>query len=269
MSASARQQRIAALRDSIADIERKPLLQQAAVASTASAGGFACIGPGLVQEVFTDERRNGTASLGFALGLARDLLAGPRRVIAYLQLAKDSQELGVPYGAGLASLGVAPEQVVLIRPADMVELLWAAEEALACRGVAAVVADIAGAPKILDFTASRRLSLRASAGGASFFLLRYGLGREASAAHLRWHISGALSGEMPFDARAPGEVRWLINLEKGAVAGTRQKQWLLGWTEHGFHIVDSAADGAASVRAGAPLFGAAPAALGHRLRHSA
>src|SRR5690606_31502757 len=121
---------------------------------------------------------------------------------------------------------------------------WAAEEALGCRAVAAVVADVAGQPKNLNFTASRRLSLRAAAAGTSIIVLRYGRWREASAAQLRWRIAGAGSGPTPFDARAPGETRWRSTLEKGVVAGTRQTEWLLGWTEHGFHIVDFPADAA-------------------------
>ena len=270
MGSPDRQQRLAALRDSIADIERKPALREvAAVAMAGEVDRFPSIGPGLVQEIFTDEQRNGGASLGFALGLGRSLLGGSRRVIVYLQLVKDSQELGVPYGAGLASFGLLPEQVVLIRPADMVELLWAAEEALGCRAVAAVVAEVAGQPKLLDFTASRRLSLRAGATGVSIILLRYGAWREASAAHLRWHISSAPSGETPFDARAPGEARWRITLEKGAVAGTRQQQWLLGWTEHGFHIVDFPAAAARTAQSATALSGALPADLADRLRQTA
>ena len=236
----ARAETVAALRARIADIERRPALAETATPAAANdAEGFPVFPGGLVQEIFTDERRNGGAALGFTLAQARGLLTSQRPVVVYLQLANEAQEMGLPYGPGLNSLGFAPEALVLIRPATVIELLWAAEEALACQAVAAVVADIAGQPKALNFTASRRLSLRAASSGASAFFLRYGAWREASAAQLRWHIAPALSGPLPFDARAPGETRWQAKLEKGAITDMQNQEWLLEWTENGFEIIDT------------------------------
>ena len=59
-----------------------------------------------------------------------------------MQLIRDSQDIGVPYAAGLTGFGIDPETIVLCRPETMVELLWAVEEAIACRAVAAVIADV-------------------------------------------------------------------------------------------------------------------------------
>src|SRR5690606_34372292 len=151
--------------------------------------------------------------------------------VIYLQLADEAQQLGLPYGPGLLSFGFDPAALVLVRAATMGELLWAAEEAIACRAVAAVVADIGGHPKLLDFTASRRLSLRAAATGGSIFMLRYGTGREASAAQLRWRLSPAPSALRRWDAKAPGAQRWRVDLEKGTLL-KKQTAWLLGWTEN-------------------------------------
>lgn len=238
MSGLAKQERLAALRASIANIERRPVLAEPVRAPDHGVGQFIVPAPGLVQEVFADERRNTAALLGFALGQARSLLTPVRRAVIYLQVLAEAQEMGLPYGPGLATFGFDPDALVLIRPANMIELLWAVEEALACGAVAAVIADIAGHPKVLDFTASRRLSLRADAGGTSLFLLRYGAWREASAAQLRWHLMPALSAATPFDARAPGETRWRARLERGVIGDRQNQEWLLEWTEHGFQIVD-------------------------------
>jgi protein ImuA len=264
MSAPDRQQRLAALRDTIADIERRPILAEAAVSPGTGLDGFALPAAGLVQEIFGDERRNTGALLGFALGQARHLQTPVRRAVVYLQLLAEAQEMGMPYGPGLAVFGFDPQALVLIRPANMVELLWAAEEALACGAVAAVIADIAGQPKLLDFTASRRLNLRASAGGATMFLLRYGAWREASAAQLRWRLVPVLSAETAFDARAPGETRWRASLEKGAVTGRQNQQWLLEWTKNGFQVIDDRPDAARPVERPA-LSGALFADLADRL----
>ncbi|MDB5588971.1 MAG: Protein ImuA [Devosia sp.] len=238
MSSLAKQERLAVLRASIANIERRPVLSEPSSAPDHGTDQFIVPAPGLVQEVFADERRNTAALLGFALGQARGLLTPVRRAVIYLQMLAEAQEMGLPYGPGLASFGFDPDALVLIRPANMIELLWAVEEALACGAVAAVIADIAGHPKVLDFTASRRLSLRADAGGTSLFLLRYGAWREASAAQLRWHLTPALSATTQFDARAPGETRWRARLERGVIGDRQNQEWLLEWTENGFQIVD-------------------------------
>lgn len=269
MSLPDRQQRLAALRDTIADIERKPVLAERPSVLAAEPGtGFPLLAGGLLQEIFTDERRNSGAILGFALAQARSLLSEKRCAVIYLQLSKQSQEMGLPYGPGLVSFGFDPASLILVRPANMAELLWAAEEALACKAVAAVIADIADQPKILDFTASRRLSLRAASSGTSFLLLRYGTGREASAAHLRWRLTPALSARKRFDHLAPGPLRWRVQLEKGVLL-KQQTEWLLGWTQNGFTTLDAANRAANRNAAGAPLSRAVPAHLADGLSETA
>ena len=227
------QQRLAALRETIADIERKPALAEARARVEHQQGEFPVLGGGLLQELFTDERRNAGALLGFALAQARGLLTAQRRAVIYLQLTDEAQKLGMPYGPGMLSFGFDPDALVLVRAASVADLLWAAEEAIACRAVAAVVADIGSHSKLLDFTASRRLSLRSAATGGSIFLLRYGQEREASAAHLRWRLSPLQSANRRYDAKAPGPLRWHAELEKGALI-KNQTEWILGWTENGF-----------------------------------
>lgn len=268
MSSPDRQQRIAALRDSIANIERKPALADVRAVVRDETAGFPQPPSGLLQEVFTDERRHAGAVLGFALAQARGLLSQQRPAVIYLQLVRDAQEMGLPYGPGMLSFGFDPDALVLVRAANMMELLWAAEEALACKAVAAVVADIAGHQKILDFTASRRLSLRAASAGSSIFLLRYGCGREASAAHLRWRLTPTLSARRRFDPLAPGAPRWRAQLEKGVLL-KQQTEWLLGWTQDGFTTLDAARRHAKPIAAEPPFPGAVPAPLADRLPETA
>jgi protein ImuA len=269
MSGLEKQQRLAALRASIADIERRPALAEARAVPRQDEVGFPVLAGGMLQEVFTDERRNGGAALGFALAQARGLLTPVRQAVLYLQMLAEAQEMGLPYGPGLASFGFDPDALVLIRPANITELLWAAEEALACRAVAAVIADVAGQPKILDFTASRRLSLRADASGATLLFLRYGAWREASAAQLRWHLQPALSAEMEFDARAPGQTRWRARLEKGVIAGRQDQEWLLEWRQNGFESITNPKPDADGLTGGAAVPESLPAQLGHRLLQTA
>lgn len=233
MSSPDQQQRLAALRETIADIERKPALAEARARVEQQGGGFPILAGGMLQEIFTDERRNAGALLGFALAQARGLLTQQRMAVIYMQLADEAQKLGMPYGPGLLSFGFDPNALVMVRAASMGELLWAAEEAIACRVVAAVVADIGSHSKLLDFTASRRLSLRAAEAGSSMFLLRYGPDRQASAAQLRWRLTPMPSGRKPHDDRAPGPARWLVNLDRGSLT-KQHAEWVLGWTKNGF-----------------------------------
>ena len=269
MSAPDRQERLAALRDTIADIERKPALAEMRQrAFGADDGQFPSFPGGLSQEIFTDAVRNGGASLGFALGQARSLLTPKRLAVIYLQLVSDAQFFGLPYGPGLLSFGFDPNQLIIVRASTMRDLLWGAEESLACRAVAGIVADIGGDPEPLDFTASRRLSMRAAESGASLFLLRYGQERQATAAHLRWRLTPHRSGRRQFDDRAPGEARWTLKLEKGN-AGQRNLEWLLEWKENGFKTLPHWI-GTAHRPLARPAFpGALSALLGDRIPQTA
>ncbi|WP_108396693.1 hypothetical protein [Devosia submarina] len=268
MPSSDRQQRLAALRDCIADIERKPALAQARVEVESRTGAFPQFGNGLLQEMFTDEPRNSGAVLGFALAQAKGLISTQRPALIYLQLADEGQKLGLPYGPGLLSFGLDPDRMVLVRVANMAEMLWAAEEALACRAVAAVVADIGSHSKLLDFTASRRLSMRSAATGGSIFLLRYGLGRQTSAAHLRWRLSPVPSAPPPYDSKAPGPPRWRAELERGTLI-KHQASWLLGWTDDGFATFELERPIDDGLGGGAALPRAVPAQLADRLSQTA
>jgi protein ImuA len=264
MQAPNQHQRLAALRDTIAQIERKPALAEARQRVEAEGNGFPSLPSGLMQEIFADETRDGGGSLAFALAQAQALL-GPRRpVIFYLQMANDAQSLGVPYGPGLSWFGLDPTSLVIVRTADMTEFLWAAEEITACRAVAAIVADIRGSPKLLNFTASRRLSMRASSSRVSLFMLRYGTRHESSASHLRWRLTPQRSGRNPYDDRALGAARWRLRLEQGRIAGQRS-EWLLEWGKNGLSVFSSPAAGQHSPRRPAPFPGAVPALLGDRL----
>ena len=263
MQTQNRQQRLAALRDTIANIERKPALaEMRARAFDGAADGFPRLPGGLLQDVCTDAVRNGGASLGFALGQVRTLFTPKRLAVLYLQLAADAQFFGLPYGPGLSSFGLDPAQLVIVRASDMQDLLWVAEEALACRAVAGIVADIGGAPEMLDFTASRRLSLRTAESGTSLFLLRYGADRPASAAHLRWHLAPHRSGRKPFDDRAPGPARWGLTLERGNT-GQNTREWILEWTGNAFKSLPDRAGKTRQHPPGTPVSLPLPALLGN------
>lgn len=267
-----------ALRLKIAALENRPAFADTATTPRRQLVGandtrprleeLLAIPQGVLHEVFTDEQRNGTAALGFALGLARGLIGGGRQAILYLQLVDEAQEMGVPYALGFSTFGIDPDKLILARAASLTELLWAIEEAIACRAVAGVVADVLGHPKALDFTASRRLSLRSSAGGSSVFLIRYGREREASAAKLRWRVMPEPSAGQAFDPQAPGPPRYLVEIEKRQLSGRLKRienlRLTLDWTENGF-VSAQDTDRNAAFDPAAPEPRPVAPALGHRL----
>ena len=250
-----------ALRARIERLENRPAFAEGLNLKTARPEDLLAAPAGILEEIYSDDRRNSAAALGFALGQAQQLFSPQRPALIILGLMHEAQDAGVPYGAGLAHFGVDPDAVVIGRVETIVELLWALEEAVACRAVAAVIADVAGCPKALDFTASRRISMRAVAAGTSVFMLRYGREREASAAHLRWRLDPEPSIAPAFDDRAPGAPRLKAILEKGRSA-REAIELVVEWTDHGFVVVDRSG---ARDAAGAAPSGAVPAALGYRL----
>lgn len=267
MQGLSKQRTLQDLRARIETIEKKPLLVESAL-SPRPGVSLLTTPPGMLHEVFADEQRDTGVALGFALAQAQRLLNTDRLAILVLQLVQDSRDLGVPYGAGLKSFGLDPETIVLGRMENPVDLLWAAEEAIACRAVAAVVADIGTPMKALDFTASRRLSLRAAAAGCSAFILRYGRDREASASRFRWRVMPVPGPPLAFDARAPSHPRWQVHLEKGRLGSRGDPvEWMLDWTPDGFALAEpqsrnwTGAGTAAGKALPRPLF----AALGDRL----
>lgn len=265
MTGLSKQQALDDLRARIETIEKHPRLAPPDEAAPDS-NRLLALPQGFVHEVFTDAQRNAGSALGFALVSARAMQDKHRPAILLMQLARDSQDIGVPYAGGLTQFGINPETVVLCRPETTVELLWAVEEAIACKAVAAVIADVGHEAKVLDFTATRRLSLRSSSGGSSVFLIRYGREREATAARFRWRIEPVASGQVAFDPRAPGRPRWQVDLEKGRLGSRKDpRNWTLDVTENGFVLAQSQKRPEAPPATGAPLPGVAPAALGHRL----
>ncbi len=265
------------LRAYIAALEHRPLLEEPAVQPLSRQAGRSpgilelTAGPsGVLQEIFTDDLRNAGGALGFTLGLARHLVSPPRPAIVYLQLAASLREIGLPYAPGLSQLGLGNEELVLCRPETLGDLFWALEECIGSKAVAAVIADLAGHDQGgLDFTVTRRLSLRTASAATSAFLIRYGTGREASAAKLRWHVSPQSSAETAFDPESPGPPRFAVTLEKCRLGARAQRleghSFVLEWIDHGFALAERGeAKGAAEQRRQATPR-PQPAPLGYRL----
>ncbi len=122
------------------------------------------------------------------------------------------------YGPGLASFGITPERLLLVRGRSERELLWAVEEGLKCRSLAAVVAEV----RRIDLKQSRRLQLAAEKHGVTAIVLRPPESRlEASAAATRWRLSAVPAVDGRFRCKAE-----LLRCRSGG-----EGEWILDWND--------------------------------------
>lgn len=175
-------------------------------------------------ETFSNTRDG--AGTGLILAQIDVLLAarqGGRGPILWVQDARAAQEGGVPCQRGIGQLGLKMP-ILRIAARSAVDALWAMEEGLECAALSAVVGEIWGNPKALDFTATKRLALRARRSGLPVWLLRPDGVADLSVAPDRWRVEPAPSVDNPWDMRAPGRARWradLFRTRRGAPA-----QWV-------------------------------------------
>ncbi len=152
-----------------------------AAVDLALGGGLA---RGALHEIAAAGEAHVAAAVGFTLGLAP---SGAHLV----WIAEDMAlaESGAPYGPGLEAFGLAPARLLTVAAERRCDLLWAMEEALRCRTVAAVIGELRHGE--IDPVAVRRLSLAAAQSGALALLLRATPPRDASTAATRWIVGAA------------------------------------------------------------------------------
>jgi protein ImuA len=132
------------------------------------------------------------------------------------------------YAPGFGRCGFDARRIITVAAKGR-EALWAMEEALRCKGLAAVVAEAAEA----DLTATRRLQLAAESSGVTGFLLRQNPRNSFSTACVtRWKISSAPATEEFYPA-------WHAELCRAR--GGRPAAWTLAWTGAGFALTGTPA----------------------------
>ena len=178
-------------------------------------------------EVLGSSRDGGAA--GFALALAfeemraADVQWVEEKPFLWVQDQASIRLTGRPYVAGLHE-GLRTRVVHVAAP-KAEDALFALEEGLRCRDFAFVLGEIAGDPKAMDFTASRRLSLAAERHGSSLFLVRHDAARNLSAARMRWQVRPAPSNRPVWNREAPGMPAWHAELFRARAHAPGE--WLL------------------------------------------
>jgi len=173
-------------------------------------------------ELFASGREGSGAAA--ALALALDGFGGEEeRAVLWVQDAAALRLTGRPYRPGLPA--ALRRRVIHVVAPKAEDALFALEEAARCRDFAGAIGEIAGNPKALDFTASRRLALAAEKYGVPLFLVRLDAARELSAARMRWQVRAAPSPPPRWNGQAPGRAAWHAELFRAR--GYRPGEWIL------------------------------------------
>jgi protein ImuA len=269
---------VAALRRSVALLEGSGRLRQGADRQALFALGHgeadARLGGGLkraaLHEVYAASDPDGVAAAGFAAALAARVAgtarAGCRASLVWIRHDLAACEWGEVFAPGLAEWGLDPDRLIIVKVAHAADTLKAANEALNCSALGAVIIESAGVPSVYDLTASRRLVLAAES-GVTAIALRLGVKPKPSAAMTRWLVRAAPShanlaghiGRPRFDAA-------LVRSRNGA-----QGRWIMEWDSDAYLFRDQRHAAGAAAAPSRPLPAASshrPDQAGARLRHA-
>ncbi|PYE81189.1 ImuA family protein [Pseudoroseicyclus aestuarii] len=158
-----------------------------------------------LSEIFAETSADAAAP---AFALAH--LGEDTRPLLWIQDRMSRREAGRVNPPGLAEFGARP--LLMLEVARPVDVLWAMEQGLDTPALCAVIGEVWGDPPALDFTATKRLALRAEAHGVHAWLIRRGARADLSAARERWRIASLPARADPFDSRAPGAPLWQADL---------------------------------------------------------
>ena len=134
-------------------------------------------------------------------------------------------ESGAPYGPGLDAFALAPERLLTVAAAHRRDLLWAMEEALRCRAVAAVIGELRHGE--IDMVAMRRLSLAAADKRRAGAAVARGAGERGL--HRR-HALDRRRGAFVAAAHGSGPPRFAAHLMRNRRGPTGS--WILEWSDN-------------------------------------
>jgi protein ImuA len=138
--------------------------------------------------------------------------------------------------------GLPTQNLIHVETRDARDALWAMEEGLRCSALSAVIGEVWGDPKALDFTATRRLAVASERSGVAAFLIRLGGHANLSGARMRWRIASAPSLANDLDPRAPGLPAWEAELFR--TRGMPPGRWSVTHEADRFHLLAAPRGGA-------------------------
>ena len=182
-----------------------------------------------LSELFATHPRDG--------GWAGFLLAqvDPAKPVLWVQ-----ERMAILESGRVHPLGFRIPELIHVEARDARDALWAMEEGVRCSCLAAVIGEIWGDPKTLDFVATRRLAVAAERSGTPCWLVRLGGNANLSGARMRWRIGSAPSLANSLDQRASGLPAWDAELFRAR--GEPPGQWMVASEADRFHLVAAPGD---------------------------
>lgn len=159
------------------------------------------------------------ASQGFIAGILNALMQ-KGGICIYISRSRDL------FPTALFAYGVAPHQIIFVDLDSERDVLWAMEEALKCKELAAVVAEV----RDITFAQSRRLQLALEKSQVTGFILRTAADRITSTASVaRWQITPVQSEQID-GLPGLGFPRWQVELlrVRNGNPGVWQVEWCAG-----------------------------------------
>jgi protein ImuA len=136
--------------------------------------------------------------------------------------------------------GLPSQNLIHVDARDARDALWAMEEGLRCAALSAVIGELWGDPRALDFTATRRLAVAAERSSVPCWLVRLGGTANLSGARMRWRVGSAPSLANPLDGKAPGAPAWDAELFRAR--GFPPGRWSLTHEAGAFHLAAAPGD---------------------------
>jgi protein ImuA len=136
--------------------------------------------------------------------------------------------------------GLPTQDLIHVEARDARDALWAMEEGVRCSGLSCVIGEIWGDPKVLDFTATRRLAVAAERSGVPCWLVRLSGIANLSGARMRWRVASAPSLLNDLDSKAPGVPVWDAELFRAR--GMPPGRWTISREADSFHLAAAAGD---------------------------
>lgn len=162
------------------------------------------------------------ASLGFVAAL-NTILFSPEAVIGWI--GSDARL----FPPAFTAFNLQPHHIICIYPESIKERTWVIEEALKCKGLNAVIAELNG----FDFKQSRRFQLAVEESGVTGFLLNSRKGvAENNACVGRWKIH-SIPGENSEGLPGVGFPAWHVELDK--IRNGRKGCWQLYYSNGILH----------------------------------
>ncbi|MGN6460130.1 MAG: ImuA family protein [Pseudolabrys sp.] len=187
--------------------------------------------PAALHEIVPERMPDLGAACGFAAALAarsEPARGKRRREVLWIQTDFATLESGRPYGPGYDLFGLPTRRLLVLTVPRPVDLLWAMEEALRSRALAAVIGELSQDGAAADLTATRRLTLAAREGDSLGLLLRHQPSSLTSSAETRWQVAAAPSRPDRFGGL--GRTAFALSLTKNRRGPTGR--WHVAWDHH-------------------------------------